>query len=346
MVWGWRKINWVLQREHDVLLCLKSLLRRARLGIMTAATELHVPIARWDDAERPLIRTADADVLTILDCCYSSNAVKAVTSDPRVYELLAACPFNEKTWGPSPTSFTTALTTALNHLLDKHGQEGFAVRALIQYIQMIRTKPAAMYWDRLGTFQRSIILAPGPDFSVPILDDSLELNVVTVSEGEGSRDADGTQKMKGDETKADVGGSSAEARQDDLHGMKGKEFHGKSRLTRENSDPIAPKSEGGHGSFEAHAQPHDLEADNARNVRDRTRIATTESKENKTSVDVSIDDNLPLIGQDDSDLQRQSWFQNEVETVLGKANGYLHVAVLMIRWHESIDDFAGHTEEV
>lgn len=59
-----------------------NLLKRARLGLMTTATELHDPIARWDDAERPLIKTADADVLTILDCCYSSNAVKAVTNDP------------------------------------------------------------------------------------------------------------------------------------------------------------------------------------------------------------------------------------------------------------------------
>jgi hypothetical protein len=33
---------------------------------VTTGTELHDLTARWDDAERPLIGTADADILTIL----------------------------------------------------------------------------------------------------------------------------------------------------------------------------------------------------------------------------------------------------------------------------------------
>ena len=323
-----------------------NLLKRARLGLMTTATELHDPIARWDDAERPLIKTADADVLTILDCCYSSNAIKAVTNDPRVYELLAACPFNEKTWGPSPTSLTTALTTALNHLLDKHGQEGFAVRALIQHILMIRMKPVAMYWDRLGTYQRSIILAPGPDFSKPIHDSKLELKDVTVSEGKGSRDAEGGQKTKTNEPQADVQGSSERSRQDDVHDMKGEDLHETSQLSEEHLNPAASKSEGGHLYSEAHEQAHDAEADDSRHDRDRGGIATTETRETNTSGSLVASFGSPLPGLDDGDLQRRSWFQDKVDTVIGKANGYLHVAVLMIRWHESIDDFAGHTEEV
>jgi hypothetical protein len=313
---------------------------------MTTATELHDPIARWDDAERPLIKTADADVLTILDCCYSSNAVKAVTNDPRVYELLAACPFNEKTWGPSPTSLTTALTTALNHLLDKHGQEGFAVRALIQHILMIRMKPVAMYWDRLGTYQRSIILAPGPDFSKPIHDSQLELKDVTVSEREGSRDAKGGQKTKTNEPQADVQASSAEPRQDDVYDMKGEDLHEASQLSEEHLNPAASSSEGGHEYSEAHEQAHDPEADDSRHDRDRGGIATTETRETKTSGSLGANFDSPLPGLDDGDLQRRSWFQDKVDTVIGKANGYLHVAVLMIRWDESIDDFVRHTEEV
>jgi hypothetical protein len=46
------------------------------------------------------------------------------------------------------------------------------------------------------------------------------------------------------------------------------------------------------------------------------------------------------------ETERQSWFQNEVNDRLDIPNGYLKVNVLIIRWHEDIDEFDGHNEEV
>ena len=43
---------------------------------------------------------------------------------------------------------------------------------------------------------------------------------------------------------------------------------------------------------------------------------------------------------------RQAVFQRRSNQALKLPNGYLKVAVLIIRWDESIDDFKGHTEEV
>jgi hypothetical protein len=46
------------------------------------------------------------------------------------------------------------------------------------------------------------------------------------------------------------------------------------------------------------------------------------------------------------ETERQAWFQNEVNDRLDIPNGYLKVNVLIIRWHEDIDEFEGHNEEV
>jgi hypothetical protein len=43
---------------------------------------------------------------------------------------------------------------------------------------------------------------------------------------------------------------------------------------------------------------------------------------------------------------RQALFQRKSNKALKLPNGYLKVAVLIIRWDKSIDDFKGHTEEV
>ena len=46
------------------------------------------------------------------------------------------------------------------------------------------------------------------------------------------------------------------------------------------------------------------------------------------------------------EAERQLLFQNEVNDALDIPNGYSNVAVLVVRWDESIDDFTGHSEEV
>lgn len=46
------------------------------------------------------------------------------------------------------------------------------------------------------------------------------------------------------------------------------------------------------------------------------------------------------------DAVRQAIFQEASDEALNIPLGYLKVAVKIIRWDESIDDFKGHTEEV
>ena len=46
------------------------------------------------------------------------------------------------------------------------------------------------------------------------------------------------------------------------------------------------------------------------------------------------------------ETERQAWFQNEANDRLDIPNGYLKVNVLIIRWHEDIDEFEGHDKEV
>ncbi|KAJ4316065.1 hypothetical protein N0V94_005623 [Neodidymelliopsis sp. IMI 364377] len=75
--------------------------------------------AIWCQAEKPLMEAAEADVLTLLDCCYAGSAHKGADGECRTYELLAACHKNGRTKGPGPNSFTTRLLDALERLLDK-----------------------------------------------------------------------------------------------------------------------------------------------------------------------------------------------------------------------------------
>jgi hypothetical protein len=57
-----------------------------------------------------------------------------------------------------------------------------------------------------------------------------------------------------------------------------------------------------------------------------------------------------VLGQEsqvtERETERQSWFQNSCSNILNVPNCYSHVAVLIIRWHEDIDEFQGHSEEV
>jgi hypothetical protein len=47
------------------------------------------------------------------------------------------------------------------------------------------------------------------------------------------------------------------------------------------------------------------------------------------------------------DSERQACFEAAVKRKLNIPSGYSKVAVLLVRWHESIDEYAaGHTEEV
>lgn len=46
------------------------------------------------------------------------------------------------------------------------------------------------------------------------------------------------------------------------------------------------------------------------------------------------------------EAERLNLFQTTCNKALKIPNGYVKVAVLILRWDEKIDDFPGHTEEV
>lgn len=94
-------------------------------------------VAVWHQAEKPLTESADADVLSLLDCCYAARAYKGTGGELRKYELLAACHRDQITPGPGKSSFTTRLLDALVHLLDDPNKP---LITLTRLAQMINTR--------------------------------------------------------------------------------------------------------------------------------------------------------------------------------------------------------------
>jgi len=68
------------------------------------------PRANWRIADSCL-QSADADVLTIMDCCYAAKVMKHGGNDTRTFETLAAT--DSMTPMPGPRSYTNALIATL-----------------------------------------------------------------------------------------------------------------------------------------------------------------------------------------------------------------------------------------
>lgn len=77
----------------------------------------HVPRASWKNADL-LLKSADADVLTIMDCCYAANVTKSDGNSPRAFETLAATVL--VTPMPGPSSYTNALILTLKEEFKKY----------------------------------------------------------------------------------------------------------------------------------------------------------------------------------------------------------------------------------
>ncbi|RDW74874.1 hypothetical protein BP6252_06016 [Coleophoma cylindrospora] len=77
----------------------------------------------WHEAE-PIIKTADADVLFIFDCCFAGNMAKVEDRaySERKFEFLAACASTSVTPMPGKRSFTSALIWALERLAETRPQ--------------------------------------------------------------------------------------------------------------------------------------------------------------------------------------------------------------------------------
>lgn len=118
--------------------------------------------ANWNKTETILKSDdIDADVLTILDTCYASNATKSAKQSSRKFELLAACPIDQTTTAPGPYSFTRALIDGLTELARVYNDKPFSTFHLTQRICMDKRRldTPAQLWHRLPNDQH-ILLAP------------------------------------------------------------------------------------------------------------------------------------------------------------------------------------------
>lgn len=107
--------------------------------------------------------SVNADILTILDSCFSSNIQKSRVEDTRAYELLSACGINTTTAGPGDMSFTRALIKSLNEAWDQsQGDPSLSTWDLQQRInqQASRHDTPSQLWNRLRHHDRHIRLTP------------------------------------------------------------------------------------------------------------------------------------------------------------------------------------------
>lgn len=74
---------------------------------------------KWHEVQ-PKFKDAEADILLILDCCFSAQAGRGPSRQSRI-ELLAACPMDRMTPLPGPHSFTSALIKILESEINEKG---------------------------------------------------------------------------------------------------------------------------------------------------------------------------------------------------------------------------------
>lgn len=106
-------------------------------------------VAYWHRAEAPLLDDdIEGDVLTILDCCFASNAQKGRHRGRRIYDLLAACPRGASTPAPGETSFTRSLIRTFDRLWAADSDQRILTTTLLEEIG--KTSPCqAELHDRL-----------------------------------------------------------------------------------------------------------------------------------------------------------------------------------------------------
>jgi hypothetical protein len=89
-----------------------------------------------------------ADVLTIFDCCYASNAQKACDDSHRIYDLLAACSEGKTTPAPGKGSFTQRLVDTLDRLLKEEASQHILTTRLMEEMNKDCRFPVKLH-DRL-----------------------------------------------------------------------------------------------------------------------------------------------------------------------------------------------------
>ncbi|KAL6707394.1 hypothetical protein ACN47E_004173 [Coniothyrium glycines] len=122
--------------------------------------------ASWNKVEDQLRdEDVEADILTILDTCYSSNLVKSGKEEPKKFELLSACAIDQTTASPGEYSFTRALIDATVKLLEEFPDIPISTSSLIQRINQDprRTDTPSFLWSRGQTVSHNeshVLLAP------------------------------------------------------------------------------------------------------------------------------------------------------------------------------------------
>ncbi|KAL1626831.1 hypothetical protein SLS56_006647 [Neofusicoccum ribis] len=103
----------------------------------------------WNPAERLLIDEVEADVLSIMDCCFSSDLVRNVVETGRTFEMLSASGVGQVTPAPGEKSFTRALIKCLKTLESGSVGGSFTTRDVIEQIQKERPLTPPALWRRI-----------------------------------------------------------------------------------------------------------------------------------------------------------------------------------------------------
>ncbi|KAK5120563.1 hypothetical protein LTR85_006219 [Meristemomyces frigidus] len=115
--------------------------------------------ANWNEAEDSL-HNAEADVLTILDCCCAGAVMKGSMEDIRTFEVLAATGRKSPTEPPGKRSFTRAMIAALQDQLGKPEQAPFTTLALNEEIMRRRSSHRSHLFRQPASSHRLIKIAP------------------------------------------------------------------------------------------------------------------------------------------------------------------------------------------
>ncbi|KAF2756298.1 hypothetical protein EJ05DRAFT_96618 [Pseudovirgaria hyperparasitica] len=135
--------------------------------------------ANFNTAEAFLKSDVDADVLTILDTCFSSNMQKSGGDNERAYQLLSASGFDQTTTA-GEESFTSTLILTLKELVKQYeNKRSFSTHTLVEKINMnpVRRDSPCFLWNRLSGGDRFIRLQP-----LDKKEDHIELHQVGLKE--------------------------------------------------------------------------------------------------------------------------------------------------------------------
>ena len=119
---------------------------------------------RWRRAERFLLKSTDADVLVMFDCCYpytSGTDASEYGRTDAAYQVLATNPKANKTLESGSNSIFSRLDSALQELMVEHSDVGFTTTQLLDNINKRLPQPQqslpALLHNRKGS--RNITLA-------------------------------------------------------------------------------------------------------------------------------------------------------------------------------------------